>query len=198
MLRMCAKEEAERKMRKVKRAFDKAALWHAGQHRKYPGVEIPYLSHLAGVATILAKHGFDDDVVVAGILHDAIEDTVATAHDIAAEFGDEVAALVTFVTEEKNEPWEVRKSSYREAFVSKPWPVQAIAIADMIDNLVSIAVCASDYGDPWAQFKRGRDQVLAHYDALGAKIRSLREHPLVEEFFDALALAKKAGHSFSR
>ena len=42
----------------LKRALDMAAIWHKGQKRKYPQVEVPYVSHLAGVVAILARHGF--------------------------------------------------------------------------------------------------------------------------------------------
>jgi (p)ppGpp synthase/HD superfamily hydrolase len=61
-------------LRVIKSAFDWAAVWHQGQHRKYPGVQVPYMSHVAGVAAILSRHGFDDEVVAAGALHDVIED----------------------------------------------------------------------------------------------------------------------------
>jgi len=83
----------------LKRALDQAAVWHQGQKRKYPGVDVPYMSHLAGVALLLAKHGFDDEVVAAGALHDAIEDAGVTAEEIATLFNARVADLVVRVSE---------------------------------------------------------------------------------------------------
>jgi (p)ppGpp synthase/HD superfamily hydrolase len=170
----------------VKRALDLAAVWHHGQHRKYPGIEVPYLSHPAGVAIILSHHGFATPVVVAGVLHDVVEDTTATLEEIAAEFGPEVAALVRDVSEpDKSASWEDRKRQYLERFPHKPWGAQAITLADKIDNLRSILVCAQFHGDPWAQFKRGRAAQLQRFEALRAAAAALpiqAGHAIVDEY----------------
>ena len=60
----------------LKLAFDWAAVWHVDQQRKYPGVNVPYMSHIAGVAAILSRHGFAEPVVAAGALHDVLEQTL--------------------------------------------------------------------------------------------------------------------------
>ncbi len=167
----------------LKRALDHAALWHKAQKRKYPGVEIPYVSHSAGVATILSRHGFDDEVVAAGALHDVIEDAGVTHAELARLFGTRVADLVLSSSEpDKSLPWEERKRRYVDAFPVKPWEAQAITLADKIDNFLSILVCAKDHGDPWPMFRRGRDAQLAHFDALAAKLDALAPHALVDEF----------------
>jgi (p)ppGpp synthase/HD superfamily hydrolase len=171
----------------LKRALDHAAVWHRDQRRKYPGADVPYVSHLAGVAVILARHGFDDEVVAAGALHDSIEDAGVTRAEIAALFGERVAELVIHVTEtDKSLPWEDRKRLYLEHFPKKPWEAQAITLADKIDNFQSIVVCSRHHGDPWSLFKRGRDAQLARFDALLAMTRALPAHPLIAEFERAL------------
>jgi (p)ppGpp synthase/HD superfamily hydrolase len=172
----------------LKRALDQAAIWHRDQRRKYPGIDVPYVSHLAGVAITLARHGFPDEVLAAGALHDAVEDTVATLADVERLFGARVAELVGHCTEpDKSLPWEVRKRQYLEHFPDKPWEAQAITLADKIDNLQSIVVCAQLYGDPWAQFKRGRTEQLARFAALSQAALRLPAHPLIDEFVRALA-----------
>src|SRR5687768_9004929 len=109
----------------LKRALDLAAVWHSGQHRKYPGASVPYLSHPAGVAIILARHGFSEVVLAAAVLHDVVEDTAATLEEIAAELGPDVAALVRDCSEEdKSLPWEDRKQRYLERFPGKSWEAQ--------------------------------------------------------------------------
>jgi hypothetical protein len=106
------------------------------------------------VVATLSRHGFAADVVVAGALHDAIEDAGITRDDIAARFGEHVAELVVACSEaDKSLPWEARKQAYLEAFPKKPWDAQAITLADKIDNLESLLVCRADHGDPWAQLK---------------------------------------------
>lgn len=167
----------------VKRALDWASVWHASQARKYPGIRVPYVSHLAGVAAILSRHGFSDEVVAAGALHDALEDTEVGFDELAAKFGARVAELVRSCSEEdKSLPWEERKSRYLEAFSKKDWEAQAITLADKIDNLQSILVCAQDFGDPWPQFKRGREAQVERFRALLERARALPGHPLVDEY----------------
>lgn len=180
-------------MIRVKRALDWAAQLHEHQLRKYPGVRVPYMSHLAGVVATLSRHGFRADVVVAGALHDAIEDAGVTRDDIAARFGAEVAELVVACSEaDKSLPWEARKQAYLEAFPKKPWDAQAITLADKIDNLESLLVCRADHGDPWAQLKRGREAQLERFFALERAARTLAPHPLVDEYSAVLAEVERS------
>jgi (p)ppGpp synthase/HD superfamily hydrolase len=177
----------------LKRALDQAAVWHHGQHRKYPGVEVPYVSHLAGVAATLARHGFDEEVIAAGVLHDAIEDAGITFEEVHRRFGARVAELVRHVSEEdRTLAWEERKRLYLEHFRVKPWEAQAITLADKIDNFESIIVCAADHGDPWAMFKRGRAEQLARFDSLALALADLPAHPLIEEYRRALEALRAA------
>lgn len=167
----------------LKRALDQAAVWHRSQRRKYPGVDVPYVSHLAGVSILLAQHGFDEEVIAAGALHDAIEDTGATAEEITTLFGKRIADLVVAVSEaDKTQPWEERKRRYLEQFSQNPWEAQAITIADKIDNFLSIIVCANTHGDPWAMFHRGRDAQLTRFKALRERITQLPPHSLIDAF----------------
>lgn len=172
----------------LKQAFDRAAVWHAGQKRKYPGAEVPYVSHLAGVAAILSRHGFAEEVVAAGALHDCMEDAGISFAELERLFGVRVAELVRHVSEpDKSLSWEERKAAYLEHFKVKPWDAQAITLADKIDNFRSIELCARLHGDPWAMFKRGREQQMARFEALLAATRALAPHALIEEYEQALA-----------
>jgi (p)ppGpp synthase/HD superfamily hydrolase len=171
----------------LKCALDQAAVWHRAQKRKYPNVDVPYISHLAGVAIVLARHRFDEEVLAAGALHDAMEDQGVTFEELSARFGERVATLVRHVTEQdKSLSWEDRKRLYLDAFPKKPWEAQAITLADKIDNFQSIIVCRREHGDPWAMFKRGREAQIARFEALRAMTRALSPHPLVAEYAAAL------------
>lgn len=172
----------------LKRALDQAAVWHRSQLRKYPDVEVPYVSHCAAVAAILSRHGFAEEVVAAGALHDSIEDTAATPQALRAMFGERVAALVDHVTEQdKTLPWEERKRRYLELFPHKPWEAQAITLADKIDNFESIMVCRELHGDPWSMFRRGRETQLARFDELQEMLAPLPPHALIDEYVTTLA-----------
>jgi (p)ppGpp synthase/HD superfamily hydrolase len=177
----------------VKSALDHAAVWHRDQKRKYPGFEVPYMSHPAGVALLLARHGLDDEVVAAGALHDVIEDCNVAADELARLFGRRVAELVAAVSEpDKGLPWEERKRRYVERFAREPWDAQAISIADKVDNFQSILVCAAEYGpdSTWRMFRRGREAQLDQFDAMARVIATLGKHPLLLEFEANLAAVR--------
>ncbi len=172
----------------LKQAFDWAAVWHKDQKRKYPNADVPYMSHVAGVAAILSRHGFAEAVVTAGALHDVMEDCGVSYDDLVARFGVTVADLVRHVSEEdKSLSWEERKRAYLEHFTKKPWDAQAITLADKIDNFQSIIVCKQSWGDPWAMFKRGRDTQLGRFRDLRERAHALPAHPLIDEYAATLA-----------
>jgi (p)ppGpp synthase/HD superfamily hydrolase len=90
-------------------ALTLAAIAHRDQVRK--GTDIPYIAHPFHVSLILIRHGFGEDLAVAGLLHDVVEDTDVPLERIAAEFGDDVARLIAAVSETKTAegaelPWE--------------------------------------------------------------------------------------------
>ncbi|HSO40033.1 MAG TPA: HD domain-containing protein [Labilithrix sp.] len=175
----------------LKLAFDWAAVWHADPTRKYPNVAVPYMSHIAGVAAILSRHGFAEPVVAAGALHDVLEDCGVTHAVLVEKFGGAVADLVRHVSEEdKSLSWEERKRAYLEHFSAKPWEAQAITLADKIDNFQSIVVCARVFGEPWAMFKRGKDAQVGRFRELLARATSLPAHPLIDEYAATLALVE--------
>ncbi len=172
----------------LKRALDQAAIWHRHQLRKYPGVEVPYVSHLAAVGILLARYGFDDEVIMAGVLHDVLEDTPVTSTELHATFGARIATLVQLVSEEdKSLPWEERKRLALAQFMRNPWEAQAITVADKIDNLRSILVVVRHYGDPWPRLKRTRAEQIAGFRAFATAVSSLPAHALLGEYHRALA-----------
>ena len=172
----------------LKSAFDWAAVWHKNQYRKYPVALVPYMSHVAGVAAILSRHGFPEEVVAAGALHDVMEDCGVGHDDLVTKFGERVADLVRDVSEhDKSLSWEERKRLYLEQFSEKSWDAQAITLADKIDNLESIIVCARSFGDPWKMFKRGRDVQIARFEELAERASRLPAHALIDEYTRTLA-----------
>src|SRR5437667_3891058 len=94
----------------VLRAADAAARWHVHQRRKGTAEE-PYVNHLLEVATLVAEatEGKDPDLVIAALLHDAIEDQEVPRDVIAEAFGEQVAKLVEEVTDDKNLEKQERK-----------------------------------------------------------------------------------------
>jgi GTP pyrophosphokinase len=85
----------DQKNPRIKKAIDFATKAHEGQHRTSGE---PFITHPLAVAEILTEWGMDDDTIIAGILHDTVEDTDITLDQIKNEFGESVAFLVDGVT----------------------------------------------------------------------------------------------------
>ncbi|MDO4552235.1 MAG: bifunctional (p)ppGpp synthetase/guanosine-3',5'-bis(diphosphate) 3'-pyrophosphohydrolase [Bacillota bacterium] len=134
-------------MELLERAYRKADQVHEGQMRKSGE---PYISHPAAVALILADLGMDEDTLVAGLLHDTVEDTPYTAADLRKEFGEEVALLVDGVTKLGSLVYENKEErqaeNLRKMFLamSRDIRVLIIKLADRLHNLRTINYMNAD------------------------------------------------------
>jgi hypothetical protein len=121
----------------IKRASAYATLAHAriDQRRKYSGQ--PYDVHLRSVAELVAEVSDDPEMIAAAWLHDTVEDTPATFRDIEDEFGPEIAALVSDLTD-VSKPSDgnraVRKAIDREHTARASVRAKTVKLADLIDN----------------------------------------------------------------
>ena len=114
-----------------------AARAHAGQTRKGAAGE-PYVRHVIEVAEILATHGAPREAVLAGYLHDTVEDTDVTPDTLIAEFGEAVAAIVAEATDDKSQPKETRKALQISHAVHRTEAAKQLKLADKISNLRAI------------------------------------------------------------
>jgi len=124
----------------ITRALDFAARKHAGQRRKGIKAE-PYINHLTEVALLLseASGGTDPGLVMAGLLHDTIEDTETSREELVDVFGDDVASLVAEVTDDPGLLRDERRRRQVETAPAKSARARMIKLADKIANLHSIA-----------------------------------------------------------
>jgi len=134
-------------------AMEFAATAHKGQLRKFP-VGIPYISHLHAVSMILTKAGYDEEVIIAGILHDIVEDTQFTANDIKLRFGDKVLEYVLAVTEHKSLAWVERKEKYLNQLKQASEEAKAISAADLLSNRLSNLLGLRSGTNPWISFSK--------------------------------------------
>jgi len=121
-------------------AADAAARWHVNQRRKGAAQE-PYINHLLEVASLVteATSGADPNVVIAALLHDAIEDQGVTAATIASQFGKLAADIVMEVTDDKALPKAERKRLQVEHAPHKSREAKLIKLADKISNVLAVA-----------------------------------------------------------
>src|SRR5215213_4328235 len=120
----------------VLKAADAAARWHVHDQRK-GAAEEPYVNHLLEVASRVAEatDGKDPDLVIAALLHDAIEDQEVPREIIADVWGEDVASLVEELTDDKSLPKEVRKQEQVRQAPHKSPRAKTIKLADKISNL---------------------------------------------------------------
>ena len=112
-----------------------AARAHRHQVRK--DGHTPYVSHVFRVC-LVTRHvfGFDDPrMLAAALLHDTIEDTNTDCDDIIERFGPEVAEWVAALTKDMRLPHDTREEEYAQTLAEAPWPVKALKLADIYDNL---------------------------------------------------------------
>lgn len=155
-------------MKKIDTAIEFAARAHSGQCRK--GTRIPYIVHPLGVARILIQRGCPDHVVIAGILHDTVEDTPVTIEEIRQGFGRDIAALVNAATEpDRNETWENRKTHTIGMVKTLSEEAAILVLADKLDNIRAIREDLEANGKAvWDRFKRPREWQKWYYESLAA------------------------------
>jgi (p)ppGpp synthase/HD superfamily hydrolase len=148
----------------IERALQVAIAAHDGQKRK-SSADVPYVVHPVHVALLLARWGQDDDVIVAGLLHDVVEDSPAwTRERIEAEFGAHVAGIVAELTEDKSKSWEERKRAGVERVARLSPQAATVKAADKLHNLQDLAHELRRAADPavvWQQFRRPPEPTLA-------------------------------------
>ena len=149
-------------------AIQVAAVAHGDQKRK--GSDIPYISHPFMVAMILSQAGFPEDVIVAGVLHDTIEDTDLTLDDIISRFGERVAGIVQGCSEEdRSLPWKARKQHTIDYLKTASPDIRATSCADKLHNARSMAADYREIGESlWDRFNAGRDDQEWYYRGLVA------------------------------
>jgi (p)ppGpp synthase/HD superfamily hydrolase len=182
-----------------------AARAHRSQTRK--GSDIPYVIHPVHVSVILIRHGFGEDVAIAGLLHDVVEDQDVPLARIEAEFGPAVAEMVAALTEKKKEagrprPWEIRKQEALADAEQAGLDAIAVKAADALHSTRQMAADLRREGAAmWGSFSRGPDKTLWYYQSVAEVVgRRLGPHPLAAELEAAVrdlaqAIAETQGES---
>ena len=173
----------------INKAIQYAALVHEGMKRK--GLGQPYIFHPLEVLSLVSLMTLDEDILCAAVLHDTVEDTPTTIEDLRREFGDHVAKLVAYETEDKRGnidkagTWMQRKKETIET-VGKIDEIggKMICLADKVSNLRSMHLGLLKDGPAfWDLFNQKDPQMHRwYYSELKEALRELEDEALYKEF----------------
>ena len=181
---------------RINHAFAFAAKHHDRQVRK--GTRLPYLTHPANVAVILTRYGQDEQTIVAGILHDVIEDCVRDGFTrdmleqrIGDKFGPEVLDTVLAVTQRQVDEEgielssEERRDDYLARLAAASDSARWVCAADKIHNGASIVADLKRTLDPdtvWSRFSAGRLGTVRWYRRVYDRLREIGfDEPIMTE-----------------
>lgn len=168
-------------MNLILKALEIAFECHKNQRRK--GNNAPYIVHILDVAKLLlSEPSASENVIIAGILHDTLEDTIYTVEQLKDDFGVGVLELVQFMTEpdkdnttskeEKRLTWKQRKQHTLQACQAATKDQLLILLADKLSNLQSIKDDLITIGDQiWSYFNAQKADICWYYHELGNVFR---------------------------
>ena len=188
---------------RLQRAFRYAAEKHAGQTRKQTAV--PYLSHLMAVASLVLEAGGDEEMAIAALLHDVVEDCggMPRLREVRKLFGRRVANIVEGCTDSYTEPkpeWLQRKKDYLSELRHADADTRLVSAADKLHNVRTILTDYRRDGEEiWSRFSGKKDGTLWYYRALSDEYQR-SPNRLTQELEIAVAelereVAKKARSS---
>jgi len=169
---------------------------HGKQVRK--GTDIPYVSHLLAVASLVLEHGGNEDEAIAALLHDAAEDQGGerTLAEIEARFGAHVSVLVRELSDSipkqgsegaEKAPWRQRKEGYLERLATASPSARLISAADKLHNCRStVADLRRDGACVWERFNTSKEEHLWFYRAFYQTIAEHGSAPIVEALGEAI------------
>jgi (p)ppGpp synthase/HD superfamily hydrolase len=170
-------------MDKILEAIRFATVAHAGQTRKGKP-DVPYITHPLAVGLLLAKIGASEDIIIAGILHDTIEDTDATKESIGDIFVKAVAEMVNDVTEQNTSlSWQERKKAALMHIPHMSHGSLMVKTADVIHNMNDLITDYELSGDEmFKHFNAGREEQVKRYEKLTIALNKAWPHnPLLSE-----------------
>jgi (p)ppGpp synthase/HD superfamily hydrolase len=172
-------KEARRTLaRPLSARFDHALVYAHDLHRLQPrkGRDVPYIGHLLGVASLALENGGDEDMAIAALLHDAVEDQGGRPRlaEIQTKFGPRVARIVEGCTDSDamdpahKLPWCERKQAYvRHVEQQADAEVRFVSLADKVHNARAILADHHEAGDQaFDKFSKGKAGALWYYRAL--------------------------------
>ena len=164
----------------IHEAIEFAAIKHRNQTRK--STDIPYIVHPMEVMQILTANGCDEKTIVAGILHDTLEDTATTHEELSEHFGEDVADIVGGVTEDKSKNWKIRKLHTITTLPDESFESQLVCCADKVANLRSMLADYEKQGENlWGRFNAPKSEIAWYYRGVRDALCALEDYEMYRE-----------------
>ncbi|MEM8853554.1 MAG: HD domain-containing protein [Pseudomonadota bacterium] len=176
-------------------AFAFAERAHRAQRRKGSGV--PYVAHLMSVCALVLEYGGDEDLAIAALLHDAVEDQggMEMSQTIRDRFGDRVADIVNACSDAHTAPkppWRARKEAYIAAIPHKSDDAVLVSMADKLHNAGTIVADHRTIGDEiWERFTGRREGTLWYYRALAEAFHARAPGPLSDRLCEMVTTLER-------
>ncbi len=159
-------------LNRIHLAMEFASEAHKKQYRK--GTDRPYIIHPMEVLQLLTEMNASEELKMAGVLHDTVEDTEVTIEDIKENFGQLVASYVAFVTADKSKTWTERKRKAIEKTKSASLELKMLKLADKLANLRSIAYDYNKVNDfVWNRFSKSKADQKWYYQGMCEALKDL-------------------------
>jgi (p)ppGpp synthase/HD superfamily hydrolase len=177
---------------RLQEAFRYAAEKHAGQTRKQTAV--PYLSHLMAVTSLVLEAGGDEDMAIAALLHDVVEDCggMPRLREIRKLFGARVAKIVERCTDsfgDQKLEWMLRKKAYLREVKRADRQSRLVSASDKLHNVRTILADYRQVGEAiWTRFSGKREGTLWYYRVLSDEFQRRGANRISREL--ALAVAE--------
>jgi len=170
-------------------AIHNAIIFACRKHDKHyrKSTDIPYVSHLMEVMQILIENNCSDEVIIAGILHDVLEDTETKPDEILTLFGSKVLSIVNSETEDKKLSWMDRKLNTIKHLHTATTEVQLVCCADKLSNMRCIYSDLKTIGEKvWERFNAEKEQIKMYYEGVLSAISDISESDMYYELSDLI------------
>ncbi|MBT3356529.1 bifunctional (p)ppGpp synthetase/guanosine-3',5'-bis(diphosphate) 3'-pyrophosphohydrolase [bacterium] len=186
----------------IQKAIDKSAKLHNKQMRR--SGQLPYIVHPYSVGAILSNYTDDEDIIIAGFMHDVLEDVEGyNVSNLREDFGNKVTNIVLYITEDKKpsdsqatarKTWKHRKTKYIHVLKNTTnQNILLVACADKVHNLQAFLEVYEEEGeDMWKNFNapepRSTSTMWFHDELLKVFKKNLKSN-IVDEYEELVAIA---------